>query len=172
VVLANTSSEVFLDATLASLYWENGDSVEAVSDYFEEGKVLSRITKRFSGLLRGSGWTTTDPGPVRDWYLNTYTLRHRVIHGGYRPTYEEARSALDATAELRKFVESRLIAERARFPKNLIFWMGVEEIRRRGWMQGKVRSAADRMDAARWGVADALEDSLDYRQRIVTATRP
>ncbi len=140
VILANTSSEVMLDAILALLMWEEGMAVEDAASAFEEGKVLRRITQELAPRLKGS-WST-ERDAVGSWYRSAYRLRHRVVHGGYSPSPSEAADALEAALGLQQFVMDRIAERRTAYRRTALMTIAEEGLRRRNLWSGQIKQFA------------------------------
>jgi len=63
-------------------------------------------------------------------------LRNRVLHGGYVPDRNEARSALDAADVLSKFIGDRILDRSNMFPRSALIVFGLDGLERRGADEG------------------------------------
>lgn len=100
-----TASEVLLSGLLGMLLWEDKvDDTEAAAILSKN--VTSRIKQEYQPRLRGS-WSVKS-GAIQDWNDNIASVRHRIVHGGYRPTRQEAVAARAAWVRLHNYVMSRL----------------------------------------------------------------
>lgn len=100
-----TASEVLLSGLLGMLLWEDkADDAEAAAILSKN--VTSRIKQEYQPRLRGS-WSVRS-GAIRDWNYNIASVRHRIVHGGYRPTRKEAVAAQAAWVRLHNYIMSRL----------------------------------------------------------------
>ncbi len=131
VTLSNTAAEVLLDALLSSLYWELKEDPETVASVFSEGRLVRRVKSNFAELL-GGRWVLDGDGPVAGWFDKCYTMRHRVVHGGYSPTRSEAEAALDAAFSLSFYCWERLVEKRKTFPRTTLMVIAEEGLRKRG----------------------------------------
>jgi hypothetical protein len=108
-IMAAAASEVMLDRTLLLLQWEEKltpeESVESWRDALK-----SRVEKDFNVRIGGS-WDTTADGPVGRWSQKVADVRHRAVHGGYRPTREEAEEAIRVSRELVTYIGDRITAQ-------------------------------------------------------------
>ncbi|MFF4268028.1 hypothetical protein [Streptomyces virginiae] len=115
VVQAAMYAEIVLTSTLSLMLWEEqleAPSVEqavAVFDFSRGGGLATRVKTEYAPRL-GGDWNRTLPGPVHDWTHAVAALRNRVVHRGYRPTYQETEAALAAADALLDFIKTRLRA--------------------------------------------------------------
>lgn len=119
VLAGATAAEALLDDVLLHGSWESGRNPEDIAPMFSNTRagIRARVPE-LAGLL-GGVWNLDMPGALHDWQLKIAALRHRVVHGGYRPTLQEARSALEALQGLETFVTDSLTS--GRNVKRLIF---------------------------------------------------
>lgn len=136
VVLANTACEVFLDTLLALLLWEEQVAPENVVELFEEGKALRRLSQELAPRLKGN--LSTKSGPVGDWYLHCYRIRHRVIHGGYSPTTAEAERAIETAIGFQRRLLDRLADRRNQYPRSAMVALGQPGLERRRLWSGQI----------------------------------
>lgn len=141
VVLAVTAAEVLVDWVLALLVWEGKEDID-LGKVFKEGDTLRRLTVELPNRLGGK-WSTGTPGRVADWYQHAYRLRHRIVHGGFRPLRGEANAALDATGALERHIMDRVAAKRSSYPRVTLMTVAQEGLRRRGVWSGKIKAFAE-----------------------------
>ncbi|MFD7985469.1 hypothetical protein ACFV4M_19140 [Kitasatospora indigofera] len=165
VVLANTASEVFLDALLSLLLWDSGADPESAAGYFEEGKVTRRLKSNFPSLL-GGNWSLDAPGPIASWFKQSFQLRHRVVHGGYRPTRAEAAKAVQLVYSLENYCYTRLADKRGIYPRATLMTLAKDGLQRRGLWKGAIKKFSE--DASEngehWG-----ESFYHWRENLNTA---
>lgn len=142
VVLAATSSEVFLDGLLSLLMWEERLDADAAAARFEEGKLVKRVAAEFPARLPGN-WDVNGNGPVAQWFRATYRLRHRVVHGGYEPSRVEAEAALKAAHGLNNFAFNRLAAHRNKYPRATLMSVAEAGLAKRGAWNGKIKKFSE-----------------------------
>ncbi|MFJ8563221.1 hypothetical protein [Streptomyces sp. NPDC093514] len=140
VVQAAMFAEIVLTSTLSLMMWEEqleAPSVEqavAVFD-FSRGGLATRVKTEYAPRL-GGDWNHTIPGPVHDWTHAVAALRNRVVHRGYRPTYQETEDALAGADALLEFIKARLAQRVARYPRTALLTLGEPGLRRLGgWRQ-------------------------------------
>ena len=164
LILLQTASEILIDTTLMTLLWEDGEDAERVSKKFVEGAA----TKRLVNLqhLLGGYWRRDRHGPVADWFDAVVTVRNRVVHAGYQPTYEEASRAVDAVLSLQRHIFDRVAAKSRRFSRSAKIFMGEDGLKRRGaWTNATAnfyRSQAEAEDG--W-----LPSVRSWRERMYRA---
>jgi hypothetical protein len=130
VMLAYSASEVFLDAILAGLLWEDGLTPDAAAECFLQ-PLLSRVRSQYHIRIGGS-WDTSRPGPLSTWRRDLVLVRHAVAHGGDLPSRDVAEAALKAHDEVREHALVRLIASANKYPLSLGINVGEQSLKRRG----------------------------------------
>lgn len=111
VIEMQTSVETFLSVLLTELLRKDGWDKSAIDAHFASTGFATRLRRDFHSRLGGK-WSTVEIGtPIGEWYERTYLMRNRIIHGGYRPTLDEANEALAAALDLRVYVVG-LLSER------------------------------------------------------------
>jgi hypothetical protein len=138
-IQAAIAAEVLLSSVLAMLVWE--ETLEA-PDLREAAAVLAqplvrRVKTGFHGRL-GSSWQINTPGPVASWHSMTAGLRNRVVHGGFRPSRQEAVQSLSAVRDLETFVCDRLAANRSTYPRTTLSMLGRAGLDARGRWQDDI----------------------------------
>ncbi|WP_406269854.1 hypothetical protein OHT93_17295 [Streptomyces sp. NBC_00191] len=131
VTMGNTASEVLLDGILSLLYWEKREDASNLASVFAEGALVRRLKSKFPGLL-GGAWSLDTPGAVSEWFHHAYKLRHRVVHGGYRPSRIEAQRALNAVHSLSLHCLDRIAERRNEFPRAALILISKEGLEQRG----------------------------------------
>lgn len=128
------AGEVFLDAVLLRLLWEEScDPAKAAEPFGPTGmKFAKRVHSHLPHRL-GGNW---NDGPVNDFFRNAVQLRHRVAHRGYEPTEAEAQQAYDSFEGLMRWVGRRLATPSAvkRYPRAAVAFVGTEQLRKLGRM--------------------------------------
>ena len=104
VLLAQVGVEIFLDAVLGLLLWEEGASPENASEDVFASDLTPRVRKFFAPRL-GGNWDQTGEGPVGDWKRQLHELRGRVIHAGYEPSREEAPASTQFSGRTRRVLQ-------------------------------------------------------------------
>ena len=142
VVKANTATEVLLDSTLSLLAWEEHlqDETKPTADEwgleFVEGQMRTRIARHLTHRLKGD-WTSPSSPYVR-WLRGAHALRHRIVHGAYAPSRQEASDALGEVDELHKHVFDRVCERRNSYPRAAIMSVGQEGLERRDLLRGRI----------------------------------
>lgn len=130
VLFTATACEVLLDDLLAHLLWEERARPEDAAGVFESF-LTARVKREYHPRLGGQ-WTVDRDGPVRSWATAVADLRHRVVHGGYEPTLDEARTAAAAARDLNAHLCDLVAAKAAVYPRTALLLPGAEGLRRRG----------------------------------------
>ncbi|MFF0561696.1 hypothetical protein [Streptomyces sp. NPDC004266] len=137
VVQAAMFAEIILTSTLSLMLWEEqlqAPSIEAavaVFDFSRGGGLATRVKTEYAPRLGGT-WDSTRPGPIHDWAHAVAALRNRVVHRGYRPTYQETEAALAAADALPEFIKALLAQRVARYPRTALLTLGEPGLRRLG----------------------------------------
>ncbi|MEU5599252.1 hypothetical protein [Streptomyces sp. NPDC020298] len=137
VVQAAMFAEIVLTSTLAMMMWEEQldtptiDEAVAVFDFSRGGGLATRVKTEYAPRLGGT-WDSTAPGPIHDWAHAVAALRNRVVHRGYRPTYQETETALAAADALLEFIKVRLAQRVTRYPRTALLTLGEPGLRRLG----------------------------------------
>lgn len=104
VIYAQSSVEVFLSTLLTKILEIEGKSSDAIEHLLQEVSFSKRLRCEYHPRLGGSWDVNNATSPLGAWYVNTYQLRNRVVHGGYAPTQNAAKEAVDAASALRSHV--------------------------------------------------------------------
>jgi hypothetical protein len=160
VVLAQVGAEIFLDAVLGLLVWEEGASPKEGAEREFASDLTPRVRNSFAPRL-GGDWNLKGAGPVGDWKRKLYELRGRVIHGGYEPSRDETRQAFDSLAALEEFCKTRVLEKRNRFPRTALIVLGPDGlVRRAGWGR-RIREFAEQNQDNNW-----LENYNTWRAQV------
>jgi hypothetical protein len=104
VIFAQTSVETVLSTLYVNLLIHEGKSPSDAEKIKEDISFMSMLKKEFHSRVGGK-WNVEDKRTKAGiWYHNAYILRNKVAHGGYAPTFEEAKLAMDAAYEFRIYV--------------------------------------------------------------------
>jgi hypothetical protein len=135
---AATAAEVLLDGTMRFLLWEEAASKGVIRRVFGRKVTLSqRITKHFPRRLGGI-WKQDAPGVLGEWRAKVADPRNRAVHSGEEPTHDQALLAIATVESLMAFVESRLIANIAKYPRTALMFLPPIELRARGALTAEV----------------------------------
>jgi len=113
VVGCHTAGEVFFDALLLRMAWEEITfwpnptlTREDVVKWFSYPHSLRwRLCNLYHPRLKGSWDCGTTGNPIHTWIETVAGLRNKVVHGGYQPTQREANDALVALDDVETYVE-------------------------------------------------------------------
>jgi hypothetical protein len=97
-------------------------------------------------------WSAAAPGPIRDWERQVAAVRHRVVHAGYKPTPEEARSSFNALNSLVSFFGNRVVhsGNLRKYPRTAIALLGVEGLKHRSRYTRAVRDLLGDSSELKW----------------------
>ncbi|MFI9406879.1 hypothetical protein [Nocardia sp. NPDC052316] len=161
VIQFGISCEVVFDGLLGMLLWENGVN-EADAAIIFSSDITPRLRSEYSPRLGGS-WNLQN-GPLGDWFEKVATLRNRVVHGGYRPSVQEARNASDSVDALTEFISDRLCEKFRNYPKTAWLFVGLEGFERRNRFSKRVSNwIAEEPPNA---VLDWIRDYAEWRERV------
>jgi hypothetical protein len=145
VVLAQVAAEIFLDALLGLLLWEEG--VAPAAAYATLSIDLTRRVRTEYASRLGGDWNVDGSGAVGSWRASLYQLRGRVIHADYLPSRSEARVAIEALEGLVEYCMIRLTQRVSRYPIAALVLVGPIGLEARGGWARQIREfAADNAD--------------------------
>jgi hypothetical protein len=171
VIACHTAGEVFFDALLLRLAWEeitfdpgSTTTEEQVGEWFRSNKsgLGYRMGNLYNNRLRGI-WAGGKP--ISDWKPNVSVIRNRIVHGGYRPTQAEAIRALTTLQAIESYVLD-LVAQdpnRARYPRTTYMMLGQRGLEERGLYKGQLRRTLEGTSP------DWLEEFYRFRRKVVAA---
>ncbi|MBB5512979.1 hypothetical protein HD598_001666 [Neomicrococcus aestuarii] len=146
-ILSTTATEILIDGLLKLLWWEKSlsdseTSAAFVAEAFNSSRdSVTRMNKYLAPMLGG---TWSDPtGPVQQWLKNTWKLRHRSVHAGYFPRYQEADLALKSSYEIATFFFDRLSEKRNEFSRVCLSTVAQSGLEKRNLWNGKIRRFAE-----------------------------
>jgi len=143
VILRQLSIEILLDVLLAMLAWEGGATPEDAAEQLFALPLTRRLRDAFPRRLGGS-WAVDRSTEAGQWFAGLYALRGRVIHGGYVPSREEARAAMQGASAFEEFIRARLAARASTFPETSLNMLGENGLRQRGaWTRRFATQAAN-----------------------------
>jgi hypothetical protein len=134
VALAETAAELLLDGLLSMLIWEESERYpeDVARGVFPLNRPITRrVAAEFPGRL-GGDWNLDGTAAPAEWVQHLARLRHRVIHGGYRPTYDETARALEALSNFEDFIKDRLLERVGKYPRTAMHLLGRPGLKRRG----------------------------------------
>jgi hypothetical protein len=132
-LFAATSCEVLLDNLLAHMLWEEALRPEEAAAIFDSGKsgITARVKKHYHSRLGGQ-WSVDEPGAIHDWFKQVASLRNRVVHSGYDPSFTEAAAASQAASALATSLGDLLASNTETYPRTALILPGKPGIQRRG----------------------------------------
>ena len=98
----------------------------------------------------GGIWAIDAPGPIGRWSREIAGVRNRVVHGGYEPTVEEARSARETVHELETFLADCVASKTSVLPRTPLVLPGADGLRRRGRWTSQLRQLQEDPDEVSW----------------------
>jgi hypothetical protein len=146
VVLANTASEILLDALLTALLWEE--------------HVRNELQPRLKG-----DWTKP-ASPWESWLDRAQGPRHRIVHAGHQPTRQEAADALNAVDALQAFLFDKVVQQRGTYPRVTMITVARAGLESRGVWSGQIKRFVEQRGATEPNWADTFSE---WNTEIVTA---
>lgn len=169
VLFCATACEILLDDLLAHLLWEDKIRPEEAAATFDSW-LASRVRSQYHPRLYGT-WSVEHPGPLADWHQCVAGLRNRVVHAGYEPSLDEARTARQAAAALETWVADRVATRASAYPRTAIALCGPAGLRRRAsWSKALARLVDDPGEVHWHSTFAAWRDAM-HRSRTDSPTR-
>lgn len=119
-VMIATASEVLLNRLILTMRWEEGTTPEDSARDWPDS-LTTRIARELPHRV-GGNWSLDEGSEApRRWYRDVYSLRNRVAHSGYEPTFEEASAAQRTLNELIAWIGDRVQsgARLKRYPRTV-----------------------------------------------------
>lgn len=99
VVLCGTATEVAIDVILSEGLALDGASEKDI--HRELAQPFAQRVEAHLARITNTKLDRTEPtSPLGLWWRDAYSIRNRVVHDGYRPSYDEAQLVLEATVAL------------------------------------------------------------------------
>ncbi|MEM6429068.1 MAG: hypothetical protein AAF708_07490 [Deinococcota bacterium] len=108
IIHMQTSIETFLSTLYVQCRVLENISIEDAILERENISFIGMVKREFATRIGGSWNINDNTSTLGAWYNTTYSLRNRVAHGGYRPSYHEALNALTAAINLKKDIIDRI----------------------------------------------------------------
>ena len=159
VMFAHAASEVTLDTALMSMLFEEGLEPVGAAGIFNK-PLKTRLLTEYHERLGGS-WTPQGTKPVAVWLRDLLLLRHRVAHGGYLPSYEEASAAREAHFALGTYLRDRLASRMRKYPFTAGFL-----VTKGGFERRNIRTKAAEA-AVNASTIDALREFASWRTELI-----
>jgi len=149
-LLSALAAESLLDELLMHLKWEEAATPERAADSWING-LVTRIKREYPSRL-GGNWDFGGEGPIGRWNLHVAELRHRIVHGGYVPTEEEASRAYASINALVEFLVDRLATDQClrKYPRTALTLAGETGLTRRGRYTQWLRELQKNEDEPPW----------------------
>lgn len=149
LIACHTAGEVFFDALLLALAWEEiyyfnppPTTIEETVTWFSgRASLESRLRSLYHVRLAGSWDLSLLDTPLGRWAAHVAVPRHRAVHAGYRPSEAEAIKAFDTLLEAEQYALGILSNDRnrGRYPRANMMLLGRDGLERRGLYGGKLR---------------------------------
>lgn len=105
IVEFNTASEELV-STIILMNWVNETNMteEEISEKFENTPFKKRINSELPKILGGQWNIKDEKTVVGAWFIKTYDLRNRIVHGGYTPDDHEIFEAVSCEYDFINYV--------------------------------------------------------------------
>lgn len=117
VIYAQIGIETFIRVLYREFLIEEEYSEAEILEILENTAFMTIIKKEISKRIGGTWDTSRIDSAVGKWYSQTYSLRNRVVHGGYIPNQDEAYDAIMGAIELKRYVIELIDKKRNLYPK-------------------------------------------------------
>lgn len=171
VVLANTGSEILLDALLTALLWEEyvkdsstAPSPKEAAALFTERTLMARAMRGLQPRLKGNWTSPASPWAV--WRDRAQGLRHRIVHAGRQPTRQEAANALNAVDALQGFLFDQVVKQRGTYPRVTMITVGRAGLESRGAWSGTIKRFIEQRANVE---PDWIHAYSEWNREVVTA---
>jgi len=115
-ILLAGAFEARLNELLRYFVWKEGNTEEDFDNLVRKSPFAKRVRTELHPRI-GGNFDYRKRGVIQRWYRHTHALRNRVVHGGYRPRFEEISSSADAMVKAWDYV-MRLVRKHAKkFPE-------------------------------------------------------
>lgn len=116
VFIAQTAIECFLGMLHGHILVQEGKSIIEAESLREDTAFITLVKREFQHRLGGKWDISNTKSAIGGWYNATYTLRNRVAHAGYHPSFEETNDALDKANSFVAYIVLLVKAKRKRYP--------------------------------------------------------
>lgn len=150
IVMMSVAAESLINVLLAHLQWEECLTPEMSATTWAPS--LDTRIKTVLPTKLGGNWNITRPGAAHDWNQNIASIRHRVVHAGYKPSMEEARDAVKALDGLVAFIGDRVVhsGNLSKYPRTALTLLGSEGLKRRDRYTRAVREIERDRTEVKW----------------------
>ncbi|WP_370185135.1 hypothetical protein [Rhodococcus wratislaviensis] len=161
IVQLAIACEVILDGLLGMVLWEGGVSDADAATIFSLD-ITPRLKNEYAPRL-GGNWAL-DTGILSSWFDDVAGMRNRVVHGGYRPTFVEARCASESVDSLAKSIGDRLVDKFRDYPKTAWLFLGPKGFEDRNRLTRRVREWIDVQQPN--AVLDWVREYSEWRDKV------
>lgn len=172
LLAAATAGEVLLDETLRCVLWESGTTPEEAGELFARKRDFKPRTTNLMPRYLGGSWNVRDNGIVSRWFEEVYRFRHRIVHAGAHPEYEDVVRAFTTTQELGEFVADRLVSNANQFPRSAMFFLGRPGLQERGLWDERFQNLSTSPDEPDWmSTFSRWRKSVEIVRELESATK-
>lgn len=158
LMFAHSASEMLMDTALMAMLFDEGKTPQEAVAIFAKPLKTRMLTEYHDRL--GGVWVPQGSSVVAVWLRDVLLIRHRVVHAGYSPHYEEARVAREAHFSLGQYLRDRLTVRAKQYPFTAGMLVTAPGFARRG-----IRTKATE-DATRAGTI-RLKEFVAWRNDLI-----
>ncbi len=119
IIYSQTAFETFVRTLLSELFKEEGKSETELNQTFDNYGFMGVLKREFHPRI-GGRWDVTDESTeLGVWNRDCYTIRNRIIHGGYNPTHDDANLAIGSADQAIIKILELTSAKKKNYPKVL-----------------------------------------------------
>lgn len=170
VLFSAMAGEVFLDAMLLHLLWEEEvDPLKAADAMrYPDSDFRDRVRSQFHIRLKGD-WRLSGAGPIGTYFRASVEVRNRVVHTGYLPTRAEAQEAADALMGLETYLGDLLAAQakQKRYMRTAWVFLAKGGFEARGGATKAITALVEDPEQPDWG-----ESFTNWRRHVDRALDP
>lgn len=104
VIYTQTGIETFIKALLVEFLNDEKASESEIDKKLETTSFINIIKKEIASRIGGTWDITRQDTEVGKWHVDTYMLRNRIVHTGYRPRFNEVEQAICSAIEVREYI--------------------------------------------------------------------
>lgn len=125
VVGLQTSMETLLFSVWRMSMVDQNLTLAAINAAVDETPPFKSLLSTVMPRILGGRWNLAKTDhPVGIYWRDLYTIRNRIVHGGYVPSRGDAQAAENAYLAMRQFVNVRLWEKRRKYPRAMLTRLG------------------------------------------------
>lgn len=117
VISIQTSIEILIRIIYKEILVCSNYTEIDIQNKLEDESFMSIVKRKLSQYLGGT-WDITRSGTaIQEWYDDTYSMRNKIVHAGYYPTFEETDLSINAAMKFRGFIFYRVRANKTKYAR-------------------------------------------------------